>query len=215
MRKWIDQETFDELILTNADYRLERDVAEETILLKEVREFIPQAGLFYEVTHDQTEHTNRYEEVRTGFQRNGILFFILQNHYSKYYLSCDCSAFLYVDHYSHQKAFNQSQKPNYIGVFTKKKIEDWVAYLTQGYRNLERIDVQNRETVTTFRQRLEAMPDVVWGYNGNAGHIERGGLTYTFEIQKTGYTERVELNYRVRSLDDFLAVSDNKFMHET
>lgn len=212
MRKWIDQETFDEMILTNADSRLEQNVAEETVLLKKVREFIPEAGLFFQVTHDQTEHTNRYEEVRTGFQRNGIIFFILQNYYSKYFLSCDCSAFRYTDHYSHQMAFSQPQKPNYIGVFTKKKIEDWVAYLTQGYRNLERIEEENKETVNTFRQRLEAISDVVWAYNRNAGHIERCGITYAFEIQKTGYTERVELNYRVRSLDDFLALSVNKFI---
>ena len=35
--------------------------------------------------------------------------------------------------------------------------------------------------------------------------------TYTFEIRQTLYNERISLDDRCRTLDDFLALSDNKF----
>ena len=50
------------------------------------------------------------------------------------------------------------------------------------------------------------------GYKDKSrGHITRHGLTYTFEIRQTDYSEKISLDYRCRTLDDFLALSDNKF----
>ena len=43
------------------------------------------------------------------------------------------------------------------------------------------------------------------------GQIIRNGLTYTFDIRQTDYSEKISLDYRCRTLDDFLALSDNKF----
>ena len=69
-------------------------------------------------------------------------------------------------------------------------------YLTQGFRNLERIDAENERKMTGYRNRLEALSDVVWDYN---------------RIRQTDYSEKISLDYRCRTLDDFLALSDNKF----
>ena len=51
----------------------------------------------------------------------------------------------------------------------------------------------------------------VWEYEKNRGHMTRHGLTYTFDIRQTDYSEKISLDYRCRTLDDFLALSDNKF----
>lgn len=212
MRKWIDQATFDELLLANAEDNVERAIQGATAVLETMQEFVPDAGLFYRVTHAADSLKNYFEEVSSGFRRNGILFLVRKHTYPKthYDLRFDWSSFRYADNYSYGKAFDQQTAPNRIVVFTRKKIDDWVEYLTQGYRNLERIDAENGRIITEFRHRLEALPDVVWEYDKNRGHITRRGLTYTFEIRQTDYSEKISLDYRCRTLDDFLAASDNK-----
>jgi len=52
---------------------------------------------------------------------------------------------------------------------------------------------------------------VVWVHDKSHGQITRHGLTYTFDIRQTLYNERISLDDRCRTLDDFLALSDNKF----
>jgi len=141
MRKWIDQSTFDELLLANAEDNIERAIRSASAVLETVQEFVPEAALFYRVTHAVDSLKNYFEEACTGFRRNGILFLVRRYTYPKPYydLCCDWSFFRYADNYSYGKAFDKQTAPNRIGVFTRKKIDDWVEYLTQGFRNLERI----------------------------------------------------------------------------
>ena len=214
MRKWIDQSTFDELLLANAEDNVERAIQSASTVLETVQEFVPDVALFYRVTHAADSLKNYFEEACTGFRRNGILFLVRQYFYPKTYyeLRCDWSFLRYADKYSYGKAFDKQSEPNRIGVFTKKKIDDWVEYLTQGFRNLERIDAENGRKMTGYRNRLEAIPDVVWNQDKSRGHITRHGLTYTFEIRQTDYSEKISLDYRCRTLDDFFALSDNKII---
>lgn len=213
MRKWIDQATFDELLLANAEDNIKRAIQNASAVLEAVQEFVPDAALFYRVTHAADSLKNYFGEASSGFRRNGILFLVRQYFYPKAYydLRLDWSFLRYADNYSYGKAFDKQTAPNRIGVFTRKKIDDWVEYLTQGYRSLERINAENERKVTGYRNRLEAIPDVVWEYYKNRGHITRHGLTYTFDIRQTDYSEKISLDYRCRTLDDFLALSDNKF----
>ena len=214
MRKGIDQSTFDELLLANAGDNIERAIKSASAVLEAVQEFIPEAALFYRVTHAADSLKNYFEEACTGFRRNGILFLVRKYTYPKTYyeLHCDWSFLRYADNYSYGKAFDKQSEPNRIGVFTKKKIDDWVEYLTQGFRNLERINAENERKITGYRNRLEALSDVVWLDNKSRGHITRHGLTYTFEIRQTAYSERISLDDRCHMLDDFLALSDNKLI---
>ena len=213
MRKWIDQSTFDELLLANAEDNIERAIRSASAVLETVQEFVPEAALFYRVTHAVDSLKNYFEEACTGFRRNGILFLVRKYTYPKPYydLRFDWSFFRYADNYSFGKAFDKQTAPNRIGVFTKKKIDDWVEYLTQGFRNLERIDAENERKIIGYRNRLEALSDVVWVHDKSHGQIIRNGLTYTFDIRQTDYSEKISLDYRCRTLDDFLALSDNKF----
>ena len=213
MRKWIDQSTFDELLLANVNANMEQAIRSASAVLEAVQAFVPEATLFYHVTHATDSLKNYFEEACTGFRRNGILFLVRKYTYPKTYyeLRCDWSFLRYADNYSYDKAFDKQSEPNRIGVFTKKKIDDWVEYLTQGFRNLERIDAENERKIIGYRNRLEALSDVVWVHDKSHGQIIRNGLTYTFDIRQTDYSEKISLDYRSRTLDDFLALSDNKF----
>ena len=214
MRKWIDQSTFDELLLANAEDNMERAIQGASAVLETMQEFVPEAALFYRVTHAADSLKNYFEEVCAGFRRNGILILVRKHTYPKPYydLCCDWSFLRYADNYSYGKAFDKQSEPNRIGVFTKRKLDDWVEYLTQGFRNLERNDAENERKITGYRNRLEALPDVVWVHDKSHGQITRNGLTYTFDIRQTDYSEKISLDYRCRTLDDFLALSDNKLI---
>ena len=110
MRKWIDQSTFDELLLANAEDNVERAIQSASAVLETVQEFVPEAALFYRVTHAVDSLKNYFEEACTGFRRNGILFLVRRYTYPKPYydLCCDWSFFRYADNYSYGKAFESS-----------------------------------------------------------------------------------------------------------
>ena len=113
--------------------------------------------MFYRVTHAADSQKNYFEEASTGFRRNSILFLVRQYFYPKPYydLRFDWSSFRYADNYSYGKAFDKQTEPNRIGVFTRKKIDDWVEYLTQGFRNLERIDAENERKMSRPEKGLQ------------------------------------------------------------
>ena len=85
MRKWIDQSTFDELLLANAEDNIERAIQSASAVLETVQEFVPEAALFYRVTHAADSLKNYFEEACTGFRRNSILFLVRQYFYPKPY----------------------------------------------------------------------------------------------------------------------------------
>ena len=96
-----------------------------------------------------------------------------------------------------------------------QKVDEWLSYLTAHYRNLERLDAENARSIASFRERVEALPDVVWNYRQSGGTIERRGLSYTFEIDRTGYVEKIELHGSLHRLDEFLMLSDNAYPDST
>ena len=175
---------------------MEQAIRSASAVLEAVQAFVPEATLFYHVTHATDSLKNYFEEACTGFRRNGILFLVRKYTYPKTYyeLRCDWSFLRYADNYSYDKAFDKQSEPNRIGVFTKKKIDDWVEYLTQGFRNLERIDAENERKIIGYRNRLEALSDVVWVHDKSHGQIIRNGLTYTFDIRQTDYSEKISLH---------------------
>ena len=72
MRKWIDQSTFDELLLANAEDNIERAIQGASDSLK-----------------------NYFEEASAGFRRNGILFLVRKHTYPKSYYDLCAKRFLW------------------------------------------------------------------------------------------------------------------------
>lgn len=209
MMKWIDQELFDDLILTNSE-RAEAMIRDVEPLLDEVLPFIPDAALQYRVYHDDTEHTNYLERVSICFTRDDILFGISKQTYPKttYRIFCYSDEDLqHVDNYSKTVAHNGLTEPQRIGKLSKRKVEEWIAYQTQYYRNLERIDEKNRQRIREHIARLERIPDVVWSKDRQFGTIDRHGLCYSFRIERTGISENIRLMRYGHSLDEFLEMA--------
>ncbi len=209
MMKWIDQTLFDDLILTNSD-RAERMIRDEQLLLTEVLPFIPDAVLQYRIYHNETEHTNSLESVRVCFVRNAILFSVSKQTYPKItyrILCCNDDDLQYTDNYSRTKAYEGLVEPQRIGKLSKRKVEEWVEYQTQYYRNLERINEENARKIRAHIARLEQIPDVLWGKDRQSGTIERYGLSYSFQVERTGVSENIRLSRSGHSLDAFLEMA--------
>lgn len=212
MRKWIDQSTFDELLLANAEDNIERAIRSASAVLETVQEFVPEAALFYRVTHavDSLKTISRKlapvsEETTSCFSSANISIQTLLRPPIRLVVLPICGQLLL------RQGFRQTNRSEPYRGLHQKKIDDWVEYLTQGFRNLERIDAENERKIIGYRNRLEALSDVVWVHDKSHGQIIRNGLTYTFDIRQTDYSEKISLDYRCRTLDDFLALSDNKF----
>lgn len=132
-----------------------------------------------------------------------------------YTLFFDRSGFAHSDHYTVDRAGEGLRQPKHIGRLSARKVDEWLSYLTAHYRNLERLDAENARSIASFRERVEALPDVVWNYRQSGGTIERRGLSYTFEIDRTGYVEKIELHGSLHRLDEFLMLSDNAYPDST
>ncbi len=209
MMKWIDQTLFDDLILTNSD-RAERTIRDIQPLMEEVLPFIADATLQFRVYHDETDLTNYLDSVRICFVRNMILFSVSKQTYPKItyrILCCNDDDLQYTDNYSRTKAHAGLVEPQRIGKLSKRKVEEWVEYQTQYYRNLERINEENARAIRAHIARLEQIQDVRWAKDRQSGTIERYGLSYSFQVERTGVSENIRLLRFGHSLDAFLEMA--------
>lgn len=213
MIKWVDQQTYEELLIGNWE-RVQADIDEAKTLRETFLPFIPDAALRYNIKHDTDTLKNWLQYVQVSFRRNGIVFSIIQTDYPRkgiFRFETDLSAFQHLDHGSLSLAVKGLIEPHYLKTPNQRKVNEWIEYLTQAYRNLEKINAENKRLVETFTNRLKEIPDVRWNKDGKAGNIERHGMTYRFSITKSSYTEHIELYWGCRTLEDFLKLSSNDY----
>ena len=70
-----------------------------------------------------------------------------------------------------------------------------------------RIDKENDRSIREHIARLEQIPDVLWSRDRQSGTIERHGLSYSFQVERTGVSENIRLSRFGHSLDDFLEMA--------
>lgn len=111
--------------------RAERAKKELSPLMQEIRKYIPQAEYGYHVASGEYP---AFYGVRIEFTYNGIRFHVCKIYKeNKYRIAADMEHFEYVNRYDIERAGNQYEKPCNIGVFTAKKINDWINYVEQIY----------------------------------------------------------------------------------
>ena len=136
--------------------KVEQAKKELSPLMQEVRKYIPQAEYGYHVVSGEYP---AFYGVRIEFTYNGIRFHVYRiNKENKYRIATDMEHFEYVNRYDIERAGNQYEKPCNIGVFTAKKINDWINYCTQIYRQVEQENAENARKVRS-RQKLVQSPE--------------------------------------------------------
>jgi hypothetical protein len=98
-------------------------------------------------------------------------------------------------------------------VFTAKKINDWINYYTQIYRQVEQENAENSKKVADFLKSIENEP-VRWeGKNRSKGTITRNGLRFTFYIEEGHLSFELSLSYRgTADYDTFRLIADNRYI---
>ena len=191
--------------------RAERAKKELSPLMQEIRKYIPQAEYGYHVVSGEYP---AFYGVRIEFTYNGIRFHVYKiNKENKYRIAADMEHFEYVNRYDIERAGSQYEKPCNIGVFTAKKINDWINYYTQIYRQVEQENVENSKKVADFLKSIENEP-VRWeGNNHSKGTIIRNGLRFTFYIEEGHLYFELSLSYRgTADYDTFRLIADNRYI---
>lgn len=191
--------------------KVEQAKKELSPLMQEIRKYIPQAEYGYHVVSGEYP---AFYGVRIEFTYNGIRFHVYKiNKENKYRIATDMEHFEYVNRYDIERAGSQYEKPCNIGVFTAKKINDWINYCTQIYRQVEQENAENSKKVADFLKSIENEP-VSWERRNYAkGTITRNGLRFTFYIEKGHLSFELSLSYRgTADYDTFRLLADNRYI---
>lgn len=209
---WMDQKSFTRLTLT-PDYRTTSEIQRTQGLLEEVLPTIPDAELLYGVFYNENTEYCSFEQSRICFRRNGILFRINKQYSPKptYAIDIDTSNFKHIDLHMQARIRDKYPAPHRIGVLSERKVNIWVDYLTKIWHDLEHLDRERNAHISAHRSRLNKLPDVKWNKDRDRGSIERNGLCYSFRYETGTIQEKVSLDYGPCTLDDFLALSDNRY----
>lgn len=177
-----------------------------TDLLSTVREYIPEAENIYFVD----EYDNLWE-MRIEFQRNGITYQVTHFTGGKYYIQAKIDHFKQVDNYERGRIQDHYPRPNYIGIFTAKKVEDWINYATSVYKDLEILEDAAQKTEDAFLKSLEG-ENIRWIKDGKSGEIRKNGILFQFTISPGYISQTISLDYTVtHNFDTFKKLSDNQF----
>lgn len=166
-----------------------------------------------ELTYNENTEYCTFEQSRICFRRNGILFRINKQYSPKptYTIDIDTSNFKHIDLHMQARIRDKYPAPHRIGVLSEHKVNIWVDYLTKIWHDLEHLDRERNAHIAAHRSRLDKLPDVKWNKDRDRGSIERNGVCYSFRYETGTIQEKVSLDYGPCTLDDFLALSDNRY----
>lgn len=179
--------------------------------LANIRQYIPEAENFYYVNED-----NNLWMVRVEFQRDGITYQIEPvNKKKQYLIEAKTEHFKQIDMHNKKRVEEHYPRPNYIGVFSAKKVENWMEYATLVYRDLEKVENAAQKTEDDFLKSLEN-ETIQWNNRVNGterkGVIRRNGIIFEFIIYPGSIYQKISLDYTItHSYDTFKKLSDNQF----
>lgn len=199
--------------LGEAELEAAEDCEERLVsLLKEVRQFIPEAFLMHKL--EEYDGTLHYKNAEIHFTREGLDFRVFK-YEKEYRIHVDFSCFKHID----RQRLNQTLGhgcPNRIGVLTAKKINEWIDFYKQKYGELYKLNEEKGQEIAEFQSQLAKLPDVCYNDSScKSGHIKRGGLIFSFHIGREYIHTNIELQVYKPSLETFLVLSANQYKTTT
>lgn len=180
-------------------------------VMQEIRKFIPGAEYGYRVIGGQYPE---FYGIQIEFTQNGIRFHlnkILKE--NKYKIVPDMEHFTNVNRYDIERITNQYEKPCNIGVFTAKKVNDWINYYTSIYNQVAEEDAENAQKVADFLKCIENEPIRWEAKDHSKGTITRNGLCFTFYIENGHLSYELALSYcGTTDYNKFRLIADNQFL---
>ena len=182
-------------------------------LYEAVRKFQPDALLLYCVS-PSVENPCFYR-LHVGLIREGITFVLHQSYKDKKcYFEVETSMFSEAKGSILHRLKEENPEPNRIGVFTKRKIEDWITWGLKIYKALEAENEVIQRMKAEYFAKLGSEP-IEWKdtERHTEGKIKRNGLVFSFHICGRSIYEKFELSlpYNKSNYDTFARLADNRF----
>ena len=179
-----------------------------------VREIQPDALLLYCVS-PSAAYPCCYR-LHVGFVREGIMFVLHQSYKDKKcYFEVVTSMFPEAESSILYRLKEENPEPNRIGVFTKRKIEDWITRGLKIYKALEAENEVIQQIKAEYFARLGSEP-IEWKdtKRHTEGKIKRNGLVFSFHICGRNIHEKIELSVPCSrsNYDTFARLADNRFI---
>lgn len=106
---------------------------------------------------------------------------------------------------------NMFKVPNHIGVFTSKKVSDWLEYWDVVIAELDRLNTEKQTEIDNFLESLKGL-NVVWFTPNKAGKVYLNGLSFEFTIDKGFIDKKIELSFSGgHTVETFKKLADNKY----
>ena len=151
----------------NFDHRVKSNFKEIPEQLTKVNDI--EIGLFYECKQD-TSYDNKisyyieHAYILLKHKDNDNLLMLMHNK-GKYYLHPYYGIgrkYQNISHYIRQEAIKELKEPNWIGVFTDKKVNDWINYCNQYLQAMEKalneVNDKNAEIEKSIQDFIESLP---------------------------------------------------------
>lgn len=184
----------------------EREILSAEKLAEQVNQFMPASALI-----DYSEYDGGIHFEHVGVYLQDSPKYCVRKFKEKYYV-VNHTNYPNVDSYGAKRATEHLKQPNYIGVFTAKKLKDWVDYLNAEHEILTALSIGANKRETEFLEKLNGLP-VQWYSDKKSGRIVRNGIEYIFTIKDGNIYQNMEIHCSASStLETFLQLSDNKFV---
>lgn len=146
-------------------------------------------------------------------------FIVRYESYLKKYDFSTNAIYEYIDPYTQRTTAESLKvpKPKNVGVLTRKKVEDWIFYLTALDVEKKIESDKRKEAVRVYLEKVKSLPNIDIHKEDNGDiriRSERGGILYRGEVDKnTGYiSEKIEFLWTTGSkIEDFMKLSDNNY----
>ena len=150
----------------------------------------------------------------------GMPIFVQFEEYRKKYNFFLWDSLAYVNYQDKAQYKETHTEPQQVGVLNAKKINAWINYLQDEYFYLQGLSIDRSEKIAEFlssAKKIEGM-NIRLSTDRSTdtrGSIEKNGISFSFTIDnQSGYiSKELKISYKVgNSLDDFLKLSDNKYI---
>lgn len=103
------------------------------------------------------------------------------------------------------------ERPNYVKVATKTKVQKWVDYFNDVVAAVKIESEKNTAEIDVFLKSLEGLP-VKWWNDKKSGWIEQNGIYFEFTIVEGYISKKMELRVYRNTIENFKALSANKYI---
>lgn len=156
-----------------------------------------------------------FYRLHVGLICEGVTFVLHQSYKDKKcYFEVETSMFSEAKGSILHRLKEENPEPNRIGVFTKRKIEDWITWGLKIYKALEAENEVIQRMKAEYFAKLGSEP-IEWKdtERHTEGKIKRNGLVFSFHICGRSIYEKIELSlpYNKSNYDTFARLADNRF----